>query len=95
MRISILGTGYVATTLAAAWSERDHDIVLGDESVRYYDKNSISVRVSGGATTPTGAVTVVANGIAVGTGTLASGRAMVALDRRLLVPGRYTLEVRY
>ena len=29
MRISILGTGHVATTLAAAWSKAGHDITLG------------------------------------------------------------------
>ncbi|MCU1478878.1 MAG: hypothetical protein JWQ64_3571 [Subtercola sp.] len=34
MRISLLGTGHVATTLAAAWAKAGHDITLGSRDPR-------------------------------------------------------------
>jgi len=69
--------------------------LVSKPSVRYFDPNSVSVRVTGGQQAPTGSVSIVANSVVVGSATLSGGRANVALNAALLVPGSYTLEVRY
>ena len=69
--------------------------VIADDVVAYYDANSVTVRVSGEDAQPTGTVTVIAGGVEVGTGELVDGRVRIALDRAGLLPGDYTLQVRY
>ncbi|BDV32295.1 hypothetical protein Microterr_29550 [Microbacterium terricola] len=68
---------------------------IADSSVRFYDTNSITVRVTGGSATATGTIKVVAGAVQVGSGTLSNGRVTINLNKALLVPGKYTLEVRY
>ncbi|WBU37594.1 discoidin domain-containing protein [Homoserinibacter sp. YIM 151385] len=65
------------------------------EAIRYHDGASVTVRVSGAGGTPTGTVTVVAGDVELGSAALVGGRAKVALDRALLLPGDQVLEVRY
>ena len=69
--------------------------IIADESVRYYDSNAVTVRVSGANGVAGGTVTIVAAGVEVGSGELVDGRVRVSLDREKLVPGEYTLQVRY
>jgi hypothetical protein len=65
------------------------------DRIRFYERNRVVVRVAGTGTTPTGGVQVTLGGVAVGAGTLVDGRAVVALDRTRLRPGRHDLRVAY
>ena len=69
--------------------------IIADDAVAYFDANSVTVRVTGDGGTPTGTVTAVAGGVVVGTGELVDGRVRIALDREKLVPGTYTVKLRY
>lgn len=69
--------------------------ILATESIRYYDANSVTVRVSGAGATPTGTVAVVSAGVEVGTATLVDGRARITLNPTLVTPGEHNLQVVY
>lgn len=69
--------------------------LLKADEVRYGTAATVSVRVSGGDTAPTGDVAVLAGDEQLATATLANGRATVTLPKTALAPGTHPLTVRY
>lgn len=68
--------------------------VVAPASTTYGKASKVTVRVSGSGGTPTGTVRVTDGKVLVGTATLSSGRATVALSSKLAV-GRHNLTVTY
>ena len=69
--------------------------IIANDAVIYFDTNSVTVRVTGEDAHPTGTVSIVANGVEVGSGALVEGRVRITLDRAALLPGSHNLQVRY
>jgi len=96
--ISYLGDGSVkpSTSTATLTVTKATPTVIGTRTVMEYGSGSLmAVRVGAAGVVPTGQVTLRADGVALGTGTLTDGVAAATILAKRLPPGTYEVTITY